>query len=192
MSTSRPRRPRRATALATVAAAAVALTLSACGGSKNPDGLGGVKTYKAGQRAAFPDLAGATIDGGTLDTASFKGHVTVVNIWGSWCGPCQAEMPYLEHAYEADKAAGVEFVGINTRDDKAQAAAFAAQKQVTYPSLFDDQNETLLGKLAGIVPLQAVPATIIIDKHGDVAWRKTGAVDYDTLAAGLAPIVAEQ
>ena len=151
-----------------------------------------MKTFKAGQRAAFPELSGATIDGGTLDTASFKGHVTVVNIWGSWCDPCQAEMPYLEHAYEANKAAGVEFVGINTRDDKAQAAAFATQKQVTYPSLFDDQNETLLGKLAGIVPLQAVPATIIVDRHGDVAWRKTGAVDYDTLAAGLAPIVAEQ
>jgi thiol-disulfide isomerase/thioredoxin len=192
MSTSRPRRPRRAAALAAVTAGAVALTLSACGGSKNPDGLGGVQTFKAGQRKAFPELSGKTIDGATLDMASLKGHVTVVNIWGSWCDPCKAEMPYLEHAYEANKAAGVDFVGINTRDDMSQAAAFATQEQVTYPSLFDDQDETLLGKLAGIVPLQAVPATIIIDRDGDVAWRKTGKVDYDTLAAGLAPIVAEK
>jgi thiol-disulfide isomerase/thioredoxin len=116
----------------------------------------------------------------------------VVNVWGSWCPPCVEEMPYLEHAYEADKASDVAFVGINTRDDKAQAEAFAAGKQVTFPSLFDDQNETLLGKLAGIVPLQGVPSTIIIDRHGDVAWRKSGAVDYDTLAAALAPIVAEK
>jgi thiol-disulfide isomerase/thioredoxin len=190
-STSRTRTPRPAAGLAALAAAAVALTLSACGGSsKNPDGLGGVKTFAVGQRTAFPALSGQTIDGGSLDMASLKGRVTVVNIWGSWCGPCKKEMPYLEHAYEANKAAGVAFVGINTRDIMSQAAAFATQEQVSYPSLFDDQDETLLGKLAGIVPLQGVPSTIILDRDGRVAWRKTGEIDYDMLAAGLAPIVA--
>jgi thiol-disulfide isomerase/thioredoxin len=188
---SRSRRP----ALAATAVAA-ALALSACGGSsggsKNPDGLGGVQAFPAADRKPFPELSGKTIDGGTLDMASLKGRVTVVNIWGSWCGPCKEEMPYLEHAYEANQGARVAFVGINTRDDAAQAKAFATAEQVTYPSLFDDQSETLLTRLQGIVPLQAVPATIIIDRNGKVAWRKIGKLDYDTLTAGLAPIVAEQ
>jgi thiol-disulfide isomerase/thioredoxin len=182
----------RATAVAAVVATA-ALALSACGGSggANKDGLGRITAFAVKDRKPFPALSGPTLDGSTLDLASLKGKVVVVNIWGSWCDPCREESPYLERVYEENKDKGVAFVGIDTRDDTAQAKAFVAQKQMTYPSLVDGDDEKLLTKLVGIVPLQGVPTTVIIDRNGKVAWRVTDKVDAKTLSAGLDPIVAE-
>ena len=193
----RPRSARRATTLA-AAVTTAALGLSACGGSggssggANTDGLGKVASFAPADRKAFPMLSGKTLDGTPLDMASLKGKVIVVNVWGSWCGPCKEEAPYLERVWEQNKDKDVAFVGIDTRDNTPQAQAFVTDKQITYPSLVDDDSETLLSKLAGIVPLQAVPTTVIIDRSGKVAWRAPLGVDSKTLSAGLDPIVAEK
>ena len=93
---------------AAMTAAALTFGLAACGGStpKNKDGLGTAAAFSVKDRKQFPMLAGTTLDGTKLDMASFKGKVMVVNIWGSWCDPCQAEAPYLEHANEAYRDKG--------------------------------------------------------------------------------------
>ncbi|MEY9925886.1 thiol-disulfide isomerase/thioredoxin [Catenulispora sp. GP43] len=177
---------------AAMTAAALALGLAACGGSspKNKDGLGTAAAFSVKDRKAFPMLSGSTLDGSKLDMASFKGRVMVVNIWGSWCDPCQAEAPYLEHANEAYQAKGVQFVGIDTRDNTAQAQAFVKAKQISYPNLVDDGNETLLTKLAGITSLGSVPSTLIIDKNGDLAWRALRPVNYADLSAALDTVLS--
>lgn len=188
-------RTRRSVAVAT--AAALAFGLAACGGSsgakgKNTDGAGTAVAFATDQRKTFPMLSGPTLDGPALDMNTFKGKVIVVNLWGAWCGPCQAEAPYLEHAYEAFKAKGVQFVGIDTRDNVPQAKAFVKDKQISYPNLVDGDDEALLTKLAGITSLGSVPSTLIIDRRGGVAWRALRPVDYTTLAAALDPIISEK
>jgi thiol-disulfide isomerase/thioredoxin len=172
--------------------AALTLGLSACGGSsaKNKDGLGTAVAFATNDRKPFPMLAGKTLDGAHLDMNSFKGQVIVVNIWGSWCNPCQAEAPYLERTYEAFKSQGVQFVGIDTRDNSGQAKAFLRDKQISYPNLVDGDDETLLTKLVGITSLASVPSTLIIDRNGGLAWRALKPVDYSELSAALGPIVA--
>jgi thiol-disulfide isomerase/thioredoxin len=114
----------------------------------------------------------------------------VVNIWGSWCDPCQAEAPYLEHANEAYRDKGVQFVGIDTRDNDGQAKAFVKAKNISYPNLVDDGNETLLSKLAGITSLGSVPSTLIIDRDGKLAWRALLPVDYTTVSAALDTVLS--
>lgn len=178
-----------------VTAAALAFGLAACGGSsgaKNKDGAGTAVAFAVDQRKPFPMLSGKTLDGTKLDMNSLKGDVIVVNLWGSWCNPCQAEAPYLEHAYEAFKDKGVQFVGIDTRDNPPQAKAFVKDKQISYPNLVDGDDESLLTKLVGITSLNSVPSTIIVDHKGGVAWRALRPVDYDTLAKALQPIVDEK
>ncbi|MEY9894188.1 peroxiredoxin [Catenulispora sp. MAP5-51] len=180
-------------AVAISSAAALALALTACGGSgpKNKEGYGGVASIAVGHRKPLPTLSGTTLDGTKLDLASFKGKVVVLNIWGSWCDNCEAEAASVEQAYAAFKDKGVQFVGIDTRDNTAQAQAFVKAKQIGYPSLVDDGNETLLAKLAGITSLQFIPSTLIIDKNGDLAWRALRGVDYNDLSAALGPVIAE-
>ncbi|MEY9861796.1 thiol-disulfide isomerase/thioredoxin [Catenulispora sp. GAS73] len=178
--------------LSVMTAAALAFGLTACGGSgsKNKDGLGTAAAFSVNDRKQFPMLSGTTLDGSKLDLSSFKGKVIVVNIWGSWCDPCQAEAPYLEHANEAYRDKGVQFVGIDTRDNTGQAQAFVKAKQISYPNLFDDGNETLLGQLAGITSLASVPSTLIIDKNGGLAWRALRPVDFNDVSAALDTVLS--
>ena len=101
------RAPRRRFTLlaAPAAAAALALTLTACGGDGNKaggggnshfvTGSGGISTVAKADRQDAPKLDGATLDGKPLDVADYKGKVVVLNVWGSWCGPCRLESKHF-------------------------------------------------------------------------------------------------
>src|SRR5688572_10230000 len=92
-----------------------------------------------------PQLTGELVEGGPFDPAVYRGKVTVVNFWGSWCAPCRAETPELLAAYEATRSADVAFVGINIRDpNRDQAKAFLAGQKLPYPSIYDPQSRLAL------------------------------------------------
>ncbi|HEU4425754.1 MAG TPA: TlpA disulfide reductase family protein [Pilimelia sp.] len=138
--------------------------------------------YAPADRTTAPTVTGELLDGGRYDLASARGTVVVVNFWGSWCPPCRAEIGDLEATYQATKAKGVSFLGINIRDDRDKARAFQAGR-VSYPSLFDPQSRLAL---AFDVPPNAIPATIVLDRVGRVAVVIRRAV----LRADLEPIIA--
>ncbi|MBI4939567.1 MAG: TlpA family protein disulfide reductase [Actinobacteria bacterium] len=114
-----------------------------------------------------------------MDVAEFRGDVVVLNVWGSWCPPCRKEAPELERAYRSLRPRGVQFLGIDTRDNDAAANAFVARYGITYPSLVDDG--TLLLAFRGAVPAAAVPTTIVLDRAGRVAARVVGGTDATTV-----------
>ncbi|MEJ8646246.1 TlpA disulfide reductase family protein [Streptomyces sp. MS1.HAVA.3] len=92
----------------------------------------------SGARAAAPALAGDDLDGTPVSLAEFRGHVVVLNVWGSWCAPCRAEADDLERLSLQTRADGVRFLGINTRDrDRAAAQSFVRAHGLGFPSLHD-------------------------------------------------------
>ncbi|WP_030038729.1 TlpA family protein disulfide reductase [Streptomyces resistomycificus] len=198
---SRSRTRSRAVLLATVAAAA-ALTLSACGsggvsgGGGNTNfvtGNNGIDTVKQGERTDAPDLSGKTIDGKTLDVADYKGQVVVVNIWGSWCGPCRAEAKYFAKVSKEYDGKGVQFVGINTRDASTSlAVAFEKDFQITYPSLYDPTGKLMLRFKKGTLNPQLIPSTLVIDKDGKIAARALQALGEENLLSMFKPVLAEK
>ncbi len=115
-----------------------------------------------------------------LDLADLRGHVVVLNVWGSWCAPCRAEAPDLAAISKETESRGVRFVGIDVRDNPAAARAFARSYGITYPS-FDDQNGLVLAQFTGIIPVSAVPSTLVVDKSGVIRARVVGQVDGSTL-----------
>ncbi|MFR9753771.1 TlpA disulfide reductase family protein [Nocardia sp. 004] len=105
----------------------------------------------------------------TISVDDYPGKVVVLNTWGQWCGPCRAEAPALEQVYEATKDMGVEFLGINVRDDnRDKAQDFVVSNKVGYPSIYDPPMRTLLA-LGGNFPTSVIPTTLVLDRHHRVA-----------------------
>ena len=105
----------------------------------------------------------------------------VLNIWGSWCGPCRAEMPGLQHVYDQTKDSGVQFLGIDVRDEVRSAPQdFVRNLGITYPSIYDPPGRSLLA-LKGY-PRSVVPSTIVLDRaHRVAAVFLTALRDTDLL-----------
>lgn len=133
------------------------------------------------ERLPAPIVAGPALSGrGTVTTADYRGKVIVLNVWGSWCGPCRKEAPDLVEASK-DTAATAAFVGINIRDSNPDTArAFVRAFQVPYPHIYDPDGGTLV-KFAGTLPPNGIPTTLIIDKQGRIAVRVVGTVTRTSL-----------
>ncbi len=143
----------------------------------------GISQVSLADRQSAPALSGTTLQGKPL-SVSYPGHVTVINVWGSWCTPCREEAPDLAEAYTKYKSKGVEFVGIDTRDDNAAAISYTTQFGIGYPSL-QDPDESLVLDLKQIIPATSVPSTVIVDSSGKVAVRALGGITEPELEQEL-------
>ncbi|MFD5427065.1 TlpA family protein disulfide reductase [Streptomyces sp. NPDC127084] len=198
------RAPRR-TLLATGAGVlAAVLTLSACsgdlkgtsGGGNDTNfvtGTGGISTVAKGKRTAAPELTGKDLDGKPLALADYKGKITVVNVWASWCAPCRGEAKDLEKVATETKDKGVAFVGINARDDTVGAALeFEEDYGVSYPSFHDPIGKLILEFPKGSLHPQAIPTTLVLDRDGKIAARALRPVDDEMLRSMIDPLIAEK
>lgn len=152
-------------------------------------GDGTIQALTSGQRETVITLEGTTLEGDPWSSADHRGQVVVINVWGSWCGPCVEEAPALEQVASDLREAGepVRFIGVNSRDSVPSALAFQQAHGISYPSLQDDGGRTR-AQLGGLAV--ATPSTIVLDGQGRVAARISGQVDASTLR-GLVDDVLE-
>src|SRR5205085_7441065 len=91
---------------------------------------------------------------------ALRGHPVVVIMWASWCGPCRAELPFLQRESIAHGAT-VAFLGINVNDARDAAKGLAAQFPMPYPS-FEDPRSNLFARYKA----QGLPTTAFYDSDG--------------------------
>ncbi|MGZ4537174.1 MAG: TlpA disulfide reductase family protein [Nocardioidaceae bacterium] len=168
-----------------LAGAALAGCSSDVGSSGEQGFVGGkgiITSLPAADRKAPGAVSGTSLDGSKpLALDDYEGKIVVVNVWGSWCGPCRAEAPMLSRVARHLAPKGVAFLGIDSRDpSKAAAQAFVRRFHISYPSIYDQTGRTLLAFHGTLTP-NSVPSTIIIDKQGRVAGSVLGAISRDTL-----------
>lgn len=145
--------------------------------------------YPIDERTPIGTVSGELLDGpGALNLDSYEGQVVVVNVWASWCPPCRKEATELETVYQETKSRGVAFVGINFRDNRRAAADFAADRGLTYPSIYDYGGRNL--KALG-VPVGAVPTTVILDRRLRPAVVYLKSVSESELRDAVLAVVAE-
>lgn len=116
------------------------------------------------------ELANALLPADELDERlkALRGHPVVVNIWGSWCGPCREEFPIFQRvAIEYGKE--VAFLGVATEDSEEAAGAFLEQRPLTYPSYMDFD-----GKVADSYGAIGAPATVFYDASGEKSYFHQG------------------
>jgi thiol-disulfide isomerase/thioredoxin len=155
-----------------------ALLLAGCSTSREAVATGGDFQFVApgGQTTIFYDppesrgsvtgIAGESLlrEGATVGLDDYAGRVVVLNIWGSWCGPCREEMPGLQLTQEQT---GAVVLGIDVRDDRRAATDFVRDRGVTFDSIYDPPARSL-ARLSGY-PRNTVPSTLVLDRQHRVA-----------------------
>jgi cytochrome c biogenesis protein CcmG/thiol:disulfide interchange protein DsbE len=132
----------------------------------------------------LPALAGSGKPG-LSDADLRKGGVTIVNIFASWCGPCRIEHPNLRKLAEnpALAAMGVRLVGVNYKDDPANALKFLQAEGDPFAAIGEDRS----GRVGIDWGLTGVPETFIIRGDGTVAFKYTGPITEEALNQTILP-----
>ena len=142
----------------------------------------------AATRKPAADFHGDLIGGGGYSLGQDSGKVVVINFWASWCGPCVLESPMLDRVYRETKTLGVDFVGIDIKDERQAAEAFVHDKHISYHIVYDEPAKTAL-QLG--IPAAGLPVTAVIDRRGLVAAVYIGAVHYPDIDPVVKRLAAE-
>lgn len=148
--------------------------------------LGGaapVRSVLVGQPA--PPLAGTALDGTPFDLADLRGEVVLVNVWASWCVPCQREQPVLVAAERELGPRGLELVGIDVRDEVPDALAFQEQYGgAPWPSVQDPD-----GRRAVDWGTFALPETYLVGRDGTIVSKAVGELDAAWIRDNVTPLL---
>jgi len=134
-------------------------------------------------QTTLPPVAGLDRDGKPvpgLDPANFKGAVTVVNVWASWCVPCHDEAPIL---MQLAQDARLHIVGINYKDEPENARRFLGRHGDPFAAAGADPN----GRAAIEWGVYGVPETFIVGRDGRIAYKLVGPITPENLEATIKP-----
>jgi thiol-disulfide isomerase/thioredoxin len=171
-------------------ATGIADSTPASNGQSFVAGSPGTTVFKSGEGPVAPPVSGPVVGGGRLALTSYRGHVVVLNFWGSWCTPCREEAPGLSALATHFRASGVRFLGIDIRDSPVSAEAFMNDFRITYPSL-NDPSDNLALDFRNTVPPAGIPTTLVISRRGRITARVIGGTTYNGLRALIQRAAAE-
>ncbi len=118
---------------------------------------------------SFPDFILKDLNGKTFNKGVFKKYkITIVDFWGTWCGPCLIAMPQLQELYNEYHDDGLNLIGISVNDKPNKPKAYVEQKGYTYQFLESGDD------LARILKLDMYPTIFLIDSEGKVIYREKG------------------
>ena len=115
-----------------------------------------------------------------IDTTHFKGAVTIVNVWASWCVPCHEEAPLLMQLAQDRR---LRVVGINYKDEPENARRFLGRYGNPFAAAGADPN----GRAAIEWGVYGVPETFIVGRDARIAYKLVGPITADNIDAVLKP-----
>ena len=138
-------------------------------------------------QTSLPPIAGLERDGKPIlgiEPASFKGAVTLVNVWASWCVPCHDEAPLL---VELARDSRLRVIGIDYKDDPENARRFLGRYGNPFAAAGADPN----GRAAIEWGVYGVPETFIVGRDGRIAYKLVGPITPENLATTIKPEIAK-
>lgn len=114
---------------------------------------------------ASPDFSLKDVKGKTFSLANFRGKVVYIDLWATWCGPCNRELPHLKKIEEEFRGKNIAFVGICTRDKKESWEKFLKEKKLGGTQLFAPNQD---GDFFKDYNVSGIPRFIILDKEGKI------------------------
>lgn len=135
-----------------------------------------------GAALALPVLGGAAGETQRLD--ALRGKVVVVNVWGSWCEPCESEAPLISEIHDVLQRSGEgQVLGVTHVDPTEKSLAFVKEYDLTFPSVRDVEDE-LYDAFGGT----GTPETYVLDREGRVAAISRGVITAEFANKALARV----
>jgi thiol-disulfide isomerase/thioredoxin len=153
----------------TVAARGAAISLAnldarnaAAGELDVPEGL------NIGQK--FPGFAEQDLAGNPLSVSAYRGKVTMVDFWATWCGPCRGELPNVIATYQKYHNLGFEIIGVSLDQNRDTLTGFINASGMAWPQYFDGQGWQ--NKLAQQYQVRSIPMDYLLDRHGIIIGKE--------------------
>ena len=143
---------------------------------------------KDAPQTSLPAVEGLTRDGAPvpgLNSEDFKGKLTLVNVWGSWCVPCRQEHPLL---MEIAKDERIRVVGLNYKDQPENARRFLGDLGNPFAAVGADRA----GRSAIEWGVYGVPETFLVDKDGKIVYKHVGPFTPESVKNDLMPILNDK
>jgi peroxiredoxin len=181
-------------ALAACSSPGVSADYDSAGDGDYTSGDGTTQFYAAENRGEPIEFEGETENGDRISSDDLAGSIVLVNFWYASCGPCRTEADDLNGLYDEYGPQGVQFVGVNIRDDAAQALSFEKEHEVEYDSILDVGDAAVTLAFARPAPPSTTPTTFLLDREGRVAARFTSAIDprVSVVATMIDDLLAEK
>jgi cytochrome c biogenesis protein CcmG/thiol:disulfide interchange protein DsbE len=146
-------------------------------GSGDPSRIPSALIGRPAPQTALPALEGLVNNGAQvpgLDPSAFRGKVSIVNVWASWCVPCHDEAPLLT---ELSQDKRLQIVGINYKDSPENARRFLGRYGNPFGMVGVDAN----GRASIEWGVYGVPETFIVGREGKIVYKLVGPLTPDNL-----------
>ncbi|MFF2456455.1 thiol-disulfide oxidoreductase ResA [Peribacillus simplex] len=108
--------------------------------------------------------------------SDYKGKGVFLNFWGTYCKPCEYEMPYMDNQYKNFKEQGVEILAVNVGESDYAVNNFITKHDLTFPVMIDKGRE-----VENAYRVDVLPVTFLVDKEGKVIDIITGALTEESI-----------
>jgi cytochrome c biogenesis protein CcmG/thiol:disulfide interchange protein DsbE len=154
----------------TAASAAIALLLASC---SRPSSLATGELKSEGQRKPAPNFSLKDADGNPVNLADYRGKVVLVNFWATWCGPCEAEIPWFIEFEKKYKDQGFAVLGVSMDDDGWKSVRpYVASHKINYRVMIGSE---VVSQQFG--EIESLPTSFVLDRAGRIASNHIGLVD---------------
>ncbi|MBM7694844.1 peroxiredoxin [Peribacillus deserti] len=126
---------------------------------------------KVEKNSEAPNFVLTDIDGTKHKLSDYKGQGVVLNFWGTWCKPCEKEMPYMNSQYKEFKDKGVQILAVNVGESNYSVEQFVDKYALDFPVLIDRKSE-----VQNAYKVDPLPVTFLINKEGKVIDQMTGSL----------------
>jgi len=114
----------------------------------------------------------------SLDLERFKGKVVLLDFWASWCAPCKASFPWMQHLQERYARGDLVVIAVNVDHERTLAERFLQEQRADFSVVFDPQ-----GRIAERFDVRSMPSSFYIDRSGKVRYTHAGFREDDKAGA---------
>ncbi|MDM5285226.1 thiol-disulfide oxidoreductase ResA [Peribacillus frigoritolerans] len=123
-----------------------------------------------------PNFVLTDMEGKEHKLSDYKGKGVFLNFWGTYCKPCEYEMPYMENQYKNFKGQGVEILAVNVGESDYAVNNFITKHDLTFPVMIDKGRE-----VENAYRVDILPVSFLVDKEGKVIDIITGALTEESI-----------